>query len=74
MEPNNIDFLFSKKKKKKTVFERFHQEKEKRMFDTKKEEAILLVQRFCRSYISNKKVFESITMGEKKVPPKEEEK
>ena len=35
MEHNDIDLMFSKKKKKQTVFERFHQKKEKRMFDSK---------------------------------------
>lgn len=68
MEPNNIDFMFSKKKKKQTVFERFHQEKEKRIFDEKKDAAIIMVQRFCRSFISNKHVFESLTTASKPSP------
>ena len=50
----------TKKKGRKELLQKFQDKKESKVVNKKKEEAILLIQRFWISYSSNKKLYESI--------------
>lgn len=48
MDNKEIGYLFDKKKKKgkDTLLQKFHVEKESKVFDSKKEDSLLMVQKF----------------------------
>ena len=62
MDGGDFNYLFNSKKKKgaKVVLDRFHGDKQKTEFNSKKEDALLMIQKFCRSFLSNKHIWESI--------------
>lgn len=59
----DIDIMFNRKKKKASkvdALKKFYGKKEEKEFQDKKEQSVLMIQRYCKGFLSNKRLFENM--------------